>query len=82
MSEGFSDPLFVLLGALGSAFCGAIIWVCKHKCRNVEVDCSSGCCRLHGDSRLRQTVREEIQSELQKSQSTEDLEENIPNDTD
>ena len=70
----FSDPLFVLLGALGSAFCGAVIWMCKNKCRNQQCDCDSPCCRFHSDSRLRETIRQEIQEEKKRSESG-DLEE-------
>ena len=70
----FSDPLFVLLGALGSGFCGAVIWMCKNKCRNQQCDCDSGCCRFHSDSRLRETIRQEIQEEKKRSESG-DLEE-------
>ena len=71
MSEepGYSDPLFVLLGALGSAFAGAMVWICKNKCRNQQCDCNSGCCRFHSDSRLRETIRQEIQEEKKRSES-------------
>jgi hypothetical protein len=71
MSEepGYSDPLFVLLGALGSAFAGAMVWICKNKCRNQQCDCDSGCCRFHSDSRLRETIRQEIQEEKKRSES-------------
>ena len=65
----FSDPLFVLLGALGSAFAAAIIWMCKNKCRNQQCDLDSGCCRFHSDSRLRETIRQEIQDEKKRSES-------------
>ena len=68
-----SDPLYVLLGALGSAFIGGIAWLCKNRCRNTEVDCNSGCCRIHTDSRLRETIREEIQRS-RESDRTIDIE--------
>ena len=67
--QGFSDPFLVLLGALGSAFISAVIWMCKTKCRNQEFDCDSGCCRFHSDSRLRETIRHEIQQEKKRSES-------------
>ena len=67
--QNFSDPLFVLLGALGSAFAGAVIWLCKNKCKNQECELNSGCCRFHSDSRLRQTIRQEIQEEKKRSES-------------
>ena len=65
----FSDPLFVLLGALGSALAAAVIWMCKNKCRNQQCDLDSGCCRFHSDSRLRETIRQEIQDEKKRSES-------------
>ena len=65
----FSDPLYVLLGALGSAFCGAVIWICKNKCRNQSMDCNSGCFRFHSDSRLRETIREVFEEEKKRSVS-------------
>jgi hypothetical protein len=68
-----SDPLYVLLGALSSAFLGGIAWLCKNRCRNTEVDCNSGCCRIHTDSRLRETIREEIQRS-RATKSTTDIE--------
>ena len=68
-----SDPLYVLLGALGSAFLGDIAWLCKNRCRNTELDCNSGCCRIHTDSRLRATIREEIQRS-RATESTIDIE--------
>ena len=67
--QGYSEPLFVLLGALGSAFAGAMVWICKNKCRNQQCDCDSGCCRFHSDSRLRETIRQEIQEEKKRSES-------------
>ena len=67
--QNYSDPLFVLLGALGSAFAGAMVWMCKNKCRNQQCDCDSGCCRFHSDSRLRETIRQEIQEEKKRSES-------------
>lgn len=67
--ETFSDPLYVLLGALLSAVVGGTAWLCKNKCRDQSCDCDSGCCRFHSSSRIRQTIREEVQAELQRSQS-------------
>jgi len=67
--QNYSQPLFVLLGALGSAFAGAMVWICKNKCRNQQCDCDSGCCRFHSDSRLRETIRQEIQEEKKRSES-------------
>ena len=68
-----SEPLYVLLGALASAFFGGIIWLCKNRCRNTELDCNSGCCHLHTDSRLRETIRDEIQKS-KESQTTIEIE--------
>ena len=67
--QNYSDPLFVLLGALGSAFAGAMVWICKNKCRNQQCDCDSGCCRFHSDSRLRETIRQEIREEKKRRES-------------
>ena len=71
MSEdtGFSDPLYILLGALGSGLCGALIWMCKNRCRNQQLDCDSPCCRFHSDSRLRETIRQEIEEDKKRSES-------------
>ena len=65
----FSDPLFVLLGSLVTAVVGGVAWLCKNKCRNQSCDCDSGCCKFHSSSRIRQTIREEVQAELE-SRST------------
>ena len=67
--ETFSDPLFVLLGSLLTAVIGGTAWLCKNKCRDQSCDCDSGCCKFHSSSRIRQTIREEVQAELQRSQS-------------
>ena len=67
--QGFSDSLFVLLGALGSAFAGGLIWLCKNKCRNQECDLNSGCCHFHADSKLRETIRQVVQEEKKRSES-------------
>ena len=75
MSEvTFSEPLYVLLGALLSAFVAGLGYLCKNQCRNQECECNSGCCRFHSDSRLRETIRREIQEEKKRSLSG-DLEE-------
>ena len=71
MSEDttFSEPLFVLLGALLSAFIAGVAYLCKNQCRNQECECNSGCCRFHSTSRLRETVRQEIQDDKKRSES-------------
>ena len=71
-NEGFSDPIFVLLGSGITMIGGGIVWLCKTKCRNQSVECDSGCCKFHSDSRLRETIREEVRDELRRSQSTVD----------
>ena len=71
-SEGFSDPIFVLIGSGITMIGGGIVWLCKTKCRNQSVECSSGCCKFHSDSRLRETIRETVIDELRRSQSTGD----------
>ena len=55
--------LYILLGTLGTAVIGGISWLCQKKCRNQECDISSGCCKFHSDSHLRQTIRQEIEIE-------------------
>ena len=67
--ETFSDPLYVLLGSLLTAVIAGVGWLCKNKCRDQSLDCNSGCCRFHSSSRIRQTIREEVRQELQRSQS-------------
>ena len=70
----FSEPLYVLLGALLSAVVGGLGYLCKNQCRSQSCDCFSPCCRFHSDSRLRATIRQEIQEEKKRSLSG-DLEE-------
>ena len=67
--NGFSDPLFVLLGSGLTMIAGAAAWVCKNKCRNTTMECNSGCCKFHSDSRLRETIRATVLDELRRSQS-------------
>ena len=63
-STGFPEPvLWTLLGTLLTAVLGGVSWLCTKKCRNQECEMNSGCCRFHSDSRLRQTIRQEIQKE-------------------
>lgn len=68
--DGFSDPIFVLLGSCLTMVATAIAWYCKNRCRNQSVDCSSPCCKIHSDSRLRQTIREIAVEEVRKTQSS------------
>ena len=70
----FSEPLYVLLGALLSAVVGGLGYLCKNQCRSQSCDCFSPCCRFHSDSRLRETIRQEIEQEKRRSESG-DLEE-------
>ena len=65
----FSEPLFVLLGALLSAVVGGFGYLCKNQCRSQSCDCFSPCCRFHSNSRLRETIRQEIQEEKKRSLS-------------
>ena len=72
MSEedtGFSDPLYVLLGALLSAVITGLGYLCKNQCRTQQCDCFSPCCRFHSDSRLRETIRKEIEEDKKRSLS-------------
>ena len=52
--------LFVLLGTLLTGLIGGISWTCRKRCKNQECEINSGCCRFHSDSRLRETIRQEI----------------------
>ena len=70
----FSEPLYVLLGALLSAVIGGLGYLCKNQCRSQTCDCFSPCCKFHSDSRLRETIRQEIEQEKKRSESG-DLEE-------
>ena len=65
----FSEPLYVLLGALLSAVVGGLGYLCKNQCRSQSCDCFSPCCRFHSDSRLRETIRQEIEQEKRRSES-------------
>lgn len=65
-----SEPLLVLLGSALTMVAGGIVWICKNRCRNQTVDCDSGCCRFHSDSRLRDTIRQEVRVEMQKSSAS------------
>ncbi len=70
MSEtGISDPVFVLIGSVLTMLAGAAAWICKHKCRNMNLECDSGCCKFHSDSRLQETIRAAVVDELRRSQS-------------
>ena len=58
----FPEPLlWTLLGTVISACIGGISWLCTKKCRNQECEINSGCCKFHSDSKLRETIREEIE---------------------
>ena len=63
----FSEPLYVLLGALLSAVVGGLAYLCKNQCRSQSCDCFSPCCKFHSDSRLRETIRQEIEQEKKRS---------------
>ena len=65
----FSEPLYVLLGALLSAVIGGLGYLCKNQCRSQTCDCFSPCCKFHSDSRLRETIRQEIEQEKKRSES-------------
>jgi len=70
MSEtGISDPVLVIIASLLTMSAGAVAWVCKNKCRNQTVECNSGCCNFHSDSRLQETIRATVVDELRRSQS-------------
>ncbi len=70
--------LFVLLGTLLTGIIGGISWLCRNKCRNQQCDISSGCCHFHSDSRLRETIRNEIE----RDRSERDTESQLPVPTD
>ena len=55
--------LWTLLGTSLSAVIGGVSWLCTKKCRNQECTINSGCCKFHSDSKLRETIREEIEKE-------------------
>ncbi len=55
--------MFILLGTLLTGVIGGVSWLCRKKCQNQECDINSGCCQFHSDSRLRQTIRQEISRE-------------------
>ena len=74
----FSDPLYMLLGALLTAVVGGIGYLCKNQCKNQSCDMNSGCCRFHSDSRLRETIRNEIE----RDRSERDTESQLPVPTD
>ena len=60
----FPEPvLWTLLGTLLSAVIGGCSWLCTKKCRNQECEINSGCLKFHSDSKLRETIREEIEKE-------------------
>ena len=71
MSENaLSSPIIVLITSLGTALCGAVIWICKNKCTNQQLDIDSGCCRFHADNRLREIVSQTIRDEIAKSRES------------
>ena len=78
-----SEPVYVLIGTVITAFLAGVTWVCKNKCRNQTFESSCGCCKFHSDSKIRQTVREEVASQLQqRSQSSTTEVQIFPADTD
>ena len=62
MSDEF---VIAILASVSTAFVGAVIWICKNRCRNQELNCESPCCTFHTDSRLRATIRDEIERSRQ-----------------
>ena len=70
MSETpFSEPLFILLGALLSAVLAGFGYLCKNQCRSQTCDCFSPCCKFHSTSQLQETIRREIQEDKKRSLS-------------
>ena len=70
-NDDFSETnTIILISSLVSAVIAGIAWCCRHRCRNQTCQINSGCCKFTSDSRLRETIREEIQRE----QSRRDLE--------
>ena len=62
--EDYSETtMWILLGTMVTTAIAGLSWLCKKKCRNQECEISSGCCRFHSDSRLRETIRQEIHRE-------------------
>ena len=84
MSEQqISDPVYVLIGTVITAALAGIGWLCKNKCRNQTCESNCGCFKFHSDSKIRQTVREEVASQLQqRSQSSTTEVQIFPADTD
>ena len=83
MSEQqISDPVYVLIGTVITAALAGIGWLCKNKCRNQTCESNCGCFKFHSDSKIRQTVREEVASQLkQRSESSTEVQ-IVPADTD
>ena len=70
--------LFVLLGTLLTGVLGGVSWLCRKRCRNQECDSDCGCCHFHSDSRLRRTIRQE----LDRERSERDTESQLGQSTD
>ena len=62
------EVMWTLIGSVATSVIAGIGWLCTKKCRNQECNMNSGCCSFHSDSRLRATIREEI--ELANSSSS------------
>ena len=56
-----SEIMWTLIGTVSTSLIAGIAWLCNKKCRNQECNMNSGCCSFHSDSRLRATIREEIE---------------------
>ncbi len=68
--EGFSDPLFVLLGSLCTAAVAGIAWCVRNRCQRTDLECNSGCCTFRSTNKLHETIRELARDELRKSQAS------------
>ena len=69
MDETSNDVMWALIGTVATSLIAGIAWLCTKKCRNQECQIDSGCCKFHSDSKLRATIREEIQKEKESSSS-------------
>ena len=78
-TSNFPEPLlWTALGTLLTAVVGGVSWLCTKKCRNQECEINSGCCRFHSDSRLKATIREEIQRDRKERDIESQTEGNDP----
>ena len=75
---GDSEVMWALIGTVVTSVIGGIGWLCNKKCRNQECNMNSGCCSFHSDSKLRETIRQEIELAASTGSSSSSDQRGVP----